>query len=187
MAILKFYKVDSNVQLPKYQTEQSACFDLAYQPYGKKSVSGYNRVNAPVTRNIDSQTGRLVIPGGDRAMVPTGLILDIPEGYSVRVHPRSGLSFKQGIMLANCEGVIDSDYVEELYILVHNTSDVNFVVNVGDRIAQAELVQAIIPSIEETKERPTQKTSRNGGLGSTGISENTPKSRKEKLDKSVEV
>lgn len=168
MTTLGIHKTHPDIVLPKFQTRQSACFDLAYQPHGKQTASGYNRVNKPISRQINA-TGSLVIAPAERMMVPTGLIFDIPEGFSVRVHPRSGLSFKNGIVLANCEGVIDSDYVEELYVLIHNTSDQNFVISVGDRIAQAELVCSVLTTIEEVKERPVQKTDRAGGMGSTGI------------------
>jgi len=116
--------------------------------------------------------GTIAIAPGERMMVPTGLIFDIPEGYSVRIHPRSGISYKNGVVLANCEGVIDSDYVEEIYVLLHNTATVNFVITPGDRIAQAELVKMESYTIEETTERPAQKTDRAGGMGSTGINSN---------------
>jgi dUTP pyrophosphatase len=102
-------------------------------------------------------------------MVPTGLILDIPEGHSVRVHARSGLSLKQGLVLANAEGVIDSDYVEELMVLIWNISDNAINIHTGDRIAQAELIKDETYSIVETAARPGVKTSRVGGMGSTGI------------------
>jgi len=59
--------------------------------------------------------------------VPTGLIFDIPLGFSLRIHPRSGLSYRRGISLSNCEGVIDSDYVEQTFVSVINNSDVTFV------------------------------------------------------------
>jgi dUTP pyrophosphatase len=169
MTTLKFYKTDPKVLLPKFQTEQSACFDLSYQPYGKSMISGVNRMNAPFTRDINLVTGTVKIAPGERAMIPTGMILDIPEGYSVRIHPRSGLAYKSGIVLANCEGVIDSDYVQELFILVHNSADVAFLLTPDDRIAQAELIKVESYTLEETTTLPTQKTDRVGGMGSTGV------------------
>jgi dUTP pyrophosphatase len=112
------------------------------------------------------------IQPGDRIMVPTGLILDIPEGHSVRVHARSGLSLKQGLVLANAEGVIDSDYVEELMVLIWNISDNAIQINTGDRIAQAELIKDAEYEIAVTAIRPVTKTARVGGMGSTGITDN---------------
>ena len=102
-------------------------------------------------------------------MIPTGYILDIPEGYSVRLHPRSGLSLRHGIVLANCEAVIDSDYFDELFLLIQNNSEVSVNIHHGERLAQAELVKCEKYIIEETSVQPTQRTDRVGGLGSTGL------------------
>lgn len=168
MTQLKVYKTHNEVVLPKFGTEQAACFDLAYQPHGKSQYTGYNKYNSVFTRSIQG-SGSLVIMPGDRVMVPTGLIFDIPEGYSVRIHPRSGLSYKQGLVLANLEAVIDSDYVQETFVLLTNLSENLQTINVGDRIAQAELVQQIRYDIVERDTAPGQKTDRVGGLGSTGV------------------
>lgn len=166
MALLKIFKTHPNVTIPRHQTTQSACFDLSYQGHGKSVCSGFTRMNKPVERLMN---GSITISPGDRMMVPTGLILDIPEGYSVRVHARSGLSLKQGLVLANAEGVIDADYTQELMVLVHNISDNAITINNGDRIAQAELVPVIEYTVEETYVRPVIKGNRTGGMGSTGI------------------
>ena len=166
MTKLKIYKTHPFNTLPKKQTEQSACFDLSFQGHGKSKYSGYNSMNKPFTRVMNNL---IVVQPGDRLMVPTGLILDIPKGYSVRVHARSGMSLKQGLVLANAEGVIDSDYIDELMILVHNISANSIEIRTGDRIAQAELIKDCEYSIEETVARPGIKTDRVGGMGSTGV------------------
>jgi len=166
MEKLKIFKVHPNVTLPKHQTKESACFDLSFQMYGRNKVTGYTASNKPITRIINNT---ITVSPGDRIMVPTGLILDIPEGYSVRVHARSGTSLKQGLVLVNAEGVIDSDYTEELMILVHNISTNMMTITNGDRIAQAELVKNVDYVIEETALRPIQKGNRVGGMGSTGL------------------
>jgi dUTP pyrophosphatase len=153
--------------LPKFGTKQAACFDISFQAEGKATYSGYNSFNAPFTRSLSS--GSIRIMPGDRILVPTGLIFDIPEGYSVRIHPRSGLSYKQGLILANLEAVIDSDYIQETFILLTNRSEVDQTINNGDRIAQAELVKKEEYVLWEIMEAPTQKTDRIGGLGSTGV------------------
>jgi len=168
MLNLKIFRTNPEVVLPKFGTEQAACFDLAYQPYGKSDYVGYNAFNATFSRPIQG-AGTLVVMPGDRIMVPTGLIFDIPEGYSVRIHPRSGLSYKQGLVLANLEAVIDSDYVQETFVLLTNLSENPQTINVGDRIAQAELIEQIMYEITETIIAPAQKTDRVGGLGSTGV------------------
>lgn len=164
---LKFYKTHPYVLTPAFLTGQSACFDLSFSSAGKQRYGGYNKQNKEFDRPMSN--GNIVVMSGDRILVPTGLILDIPAGFSVRVHPRSGLSLKQGLVLANCEGVIDSDYVQELFILIHNTSDNGFTIKNGDRIAQGELVERLEYDLEATMDQPGQKTDRVGGMGSTGI------------------
>lgn len=167
MLNLKIYKTNEEVQLPKKGTEQAACFDLSFQAYGKYEYTGYNARNAVFSRRF-GDTGQIIIMPGDRVMVPTGLIFDIPEGYSIRIHPRSGLSFKSGLVLANQEAVIDSDYFHETFVLLTNTSSNSVTIKNGERIAQAEMVWSHPYEIVETKDAPSQKTDRVGGLGSTG-------------------
>jgi len=166
MVSLKLWKIHPEVKLPTHQTTQSACFDLAFSNAGKGSYKGYTSMNKPFTREL---RGKLTIAPGDRVLVPTGIIMDIPEGYSVRLHARSGTSLKQGLVLANAEGVIDSDYVDEVFILVHNISLNYLNINPGDRIAQAELVKNLDYEIVSAVTRPMVKTSRTGGFGSTGV------------------
>jgi len=163
---LKFFKTHIAVPTPQFKTEQSACFDLSFSSAGKTEVKGYNSYNSPIVRPINHN--RFFISPKERFMVPTGLIIDIPEGHSVRIHPRSGNSLKQGLTLVNSEGVIDSDYVEELFILVTNSSDNGYFIHEGDRIAQGELIKSLSYEIEVTYEKPVQKTDRIGGMGSTG-------------------
>lgn len=169
MTKLSIFKMHEAVNIPKQMTEGSACFDIEFNNAGKSDFEGYSANNAKFVRRF-SENGGLFLAPGDRAMVPTGLVLDIPAGYSVRVHARSGLSLKSGLSLANCEGVIDSDYVEELFVLVINNSNNRVVITNQDRIAQLELVQNEPISIAEIKKKPEQKTSRAGGHGSTGVS-----------------
>ena len=166
MTQLKIFRIHPLTKLPAKQTSQSACFDLSFQGYHHNTYEGYSQANKPFKRVMNNQ---IVIQPGDRVSIPTGLILDIPEGYSVRVHARSGLSLKQGLVLANSEGVIDSDYVQEVMVLVHNISQNQLVIKSGDRIAQAELVEDVKYSITESATRPGIKTNRTGGMGSTGV------------------
>lgn len=169
MDTLKIYKLYPTVEIPRHQTTQSACFDISFHGVVGTPIKGFTAMNKPFERNINFQSQTLTISPGDRVMVPTGMILDIPEGYSVRVHARSGLSLKQGLVLANAEGVIDADYVNELMVLLHNISSNHITIKNGDRIAQAELVKSVEYTVSETPVRPLLKTNRTGGMGSTGI------------------
>ena len=87
---------------------------------------------------------------------------------SVRLHSRSGLAYKDGLYLTNCEGIIDFDYVEPVFVMMTNISQSPKSINSGDRICQAELVEMIQYDFKEIKNKPIQKTDRVGGLGSTG-------------------
>lgn len=165
--MLKYYKLQSNAAPPKFATQDSACFDLSACVMGRK-ITFYTMTNESFELGdfIDS----FEIPAEMRVLIPTGLILDIPTGYSVRIHARSGLSWKQGLILANSEGIIDSDYTNELMIMIKNDSLRKITINHGDRIAQGELIKTLDYTIEECYNAPSQKTNRNGGFGSTGVS-----------------
>ena len=169
MNSLKLYREYEAVEIPKFATEGSACFDIKYFPHGKQFIKGFDRRNAPIEREISM--GNILITSGDRLLIPTGLWLDIPEGFSVRIHPRSGLSLKSGLVLANAEGVIDSDYTDELFILMTNYSDNRILINIGDRVAQGELVESVKYDLSLTTVKPTKKTNRDGGFGSTGTND----------------
>lgn len=167
MSKLEIFRTHNSVQLPSFATSQSACFDLAFNSAGKTSYRLYNKNNGHVERPFSN--GRIHIMPGERVLIPTGLIMDIPEGYSVRVHARSGTSLKQGLILVNSEGIIDSDYVDEVFVLITNISDNGLWINSGDRIAQAEMVKQETYEISDKPSKPFPKTTRNGGMGSTGV------------------
>ena len=135
----------SNNALPAYETKNSAGMDLrAYLPEG------------PVT-----------LQPMQRALIPTGLYIEIPEGYEGQVRPRSGLAIKYGITVLNTPGTIDADYRGELKQILINLSDQPFVINNGDRIAQivfARCEQAEMVEVEELSE--TERGA--GGFGHTG-------------------
>ena len=109
----------------------------------------------------------LTIAPGKRALVPTGLVFEIPAGFEVQIRPRSGLAFKNGITCLNTPGTIDSDYRGEVKVLLINLGDEDFVITRGMRIAQmviAPVTQARI--VEVTEASATARGA--GGFGSTG-------------------
>lgn len=166
--IIKMYKLAEDAIIPAFATTNSACFDLcAYLPISS-SVTMYTIHNVSYKINTPPNTTYIDIRPGERALIPTGLILDIPEGYSVRLHIRSSMALKHGISLANATGVIDSDYVDPLYIMVHNISNSIVYINNGDRIAQGELVPQLRYTMSTVQEKPGIKGNRTGGFGSTG-------------------
>lgn len=135
----------SNLPLPKYKTDGSAGMDL--QAF----------ISAP-----------MVIKPLERALVPTGLFMAIPEGYEGQIRGRSGLALNHGITLANGIGTIDSDYRGEIKVILINLGTENFTIKNGDRIAQFivnkyERIEFMeVTSLEETLRGK-------GGFGHTGI------------------
>ncbi len=172
---LGVYKLHPEAFMPQYATEDSACFDIRVcLPVGKREVdmwgkdNGHHRSLAHVDEIRKAREASIVIHPGCRALLPTQLVLDIPKGYSVRLHMRSGLAIKGGLMLSNCEGVIDSDYTLQLMIPVTNTTDIPARVTHGDRICQGEIVEKISTEFVHLADEVKGKTDRSGGFGSTG-------------------
>lgn len=162
---LLFYKSSPHAFAPHWGTEHSACFDLK-ACLTAETVKIFLPSNE--TRFVTCENNKIMIQPGERAMVPTGLIFDIPFGYSVRIHSRSGLALKQGLVMANHEGIVDSDYVDPCFLLVHNTASVVQLISHGDRLAQGEMIPDPQYEVLETPSRPQQKTDRSGGFGHTG-------------------
>ncbi|WP_276906542.1 dUTP diphosphatase [Peptoniphilus duerdenii] len=115
--------------------------------------------------NLDED---LVIKSGEIELVPTGIFVEIPEGYEGQVRARSGLALKYGISLPNGIGTIDSDYRGELKVILINHGKEDFVIKNGDRIAQIVFIKyekaelEIVESLENTERSE-------GGFGSTGV------------------
>ena len=113
-------------------------------------------------------TEDLLIRPGERALVPTGLVLEIPPGCEGQVRPRSGLALRHGIGILNAPGTIDSDYRGEVAVILINLGEAPYAVRRGDRIAQ--LVFARVEAVE-WEETPDLAASNRGagGFGSTGV------------------
>lgn len=111
---------------------------------------------------------KAVIMPGERAAVPTGLSVEIPEGFEIQVRPRSGLAFKKGVTVINSPGTIDSDYRGEIKVLVVNLGNEPVEILPQDRIAQLVLQQVNqIDWVEVEKLSTTERGA--GGFGSTGV------------------
>ena len=166
---LQFYKLFSSVKDPKRATEGSACFDLYSFLPDNSAVSVYITHSEELEiRNRLVQNERVQVNPNERVLIPTGIIFDIPNGYSMRLYPRSGLALKQGLTLANNVGIIDSDYVEPVFAMITNISGTTQYVKHDERVCQAELSKDHLCVLEEISEPPERKTDRDGGFGSTG-------------------
>ena len=164
---LSYYKLDPSVKDPIFATEGSACFDIhAHIPHGTKVkiCDEFGNID-----NINCTDGIFTLEHDWRAMIPTGLVFDIPEGWAVKLYARSGLAFRRGLVLANSVGIIDSDYVDPVFVIVQNTSNRYVTFKNGDRICQGNMDMAYLYNLIEVPDRPGQKTERDGGFGSTGV------------------
>jgi dUTP pyrophosphatase len=134
----------SSHPLPSYQTSQSAGMDL--------------RANNPEP---------IVLKPLMRAIVPTGLFIELPEGYEAQIRPRSGLAAKKGLGLVNSPGTIDADYRGEIGVIVVNLSNEDFTIENGERIAQMVIAKHEVASWQEV-ESLNESDRGSGGFGSTG-------------------
>ena len=118
-------------------------------------------------------TAPVVIAPGERALIPTGFALDVPEGYEVQIRPRSGLALRAGVTLLNSPGTIDSDYRGPVGVIVVNFGSDAFTVNRGDRIAQMVVAPVVRAAFAEVIELAASERGA-GGFGSTGHAAVTP-------------
>ncbi len=102
-----------------------------------------------------------------RLLVPTGLRIELPEGYEAQIRPRSGLAIKHGISLVNTPGTVDADYRGEIKVILVNLSSEDFTVNPGERIAQMVVARHERVEWEEVEEL-AESSRGEGGFGSTG-------------------
>lgn len=136
----------SHHALPEYETPGAAGMDVrAYLPEG------------PVT-----------IRPMERKLIPTGLYTQLPQGYELQIRPRSGLSLKHGLVIANSPGTVDADYRGEIKVILLNLGGEDFVVNDGDRVCQMVIKEYVKVAWEPTEELDRTKRE-DGGFGHTGL------------------
>ncbi|MBY6155610.1 dUTP diphosphatase [Vannielia litorea] len=140
---------DPSLPLPSYETPGAAGADV--------------RANLPE----DLRAEGIVLTPGSRAIVPSGLRVEIPAGFEIQVRPRSGLAAKHGVTLVNTPGTIDSDYRGPLGILMINFGHEPFTITHGDRIAQL-VVAPVVQAAFSAAETLTDTDRGAGGFGSTG-------------------
>lgn len=131
--------------LPAYETPSSAGMDVRAC------------IDSPIT-----------IEPMQRVLVPTGLLVQLPQGYEMQIRPRSGMALKHGITLANSPGTVDADYRGEIGIIVINLSDKPFVINDGERICQMVITRYSHVEWEQV-DRIDETVRGDGGFGHTGV------------------
>jgi dUTP pyrophosphatase len=145
MSVLKVKIVnESDNPTPEYATAGSAGMDI--------------RANLP---------GPLVLKPMERRLIPTGIFIELPEGYEAQIRPRSGLAVKQGITCLNTPGTIDSDYRGEIRVLLINLSQEEQVIQHGERMAQM-VVQKVEKVVWENVDEISHTARSGGGFGHTG-------------------
>lgn len=135
----------SDNPLPEYETSGSAGLDL--RAYLKEPIA---------------------LKPLQRALVPTGLYMELPEGFEAQIRPRSGLALKKGLSVLNSPGTVDSDYRGEIKIIIINLSNETAILNTGERMAQmviSEVERIVLVEVEELNETKRGE----GGFGHTGI------------------
>lgn len=140
---------DENLGLPRYETAGAAGADL--------------RANLALS---DRARGITLAPMA-RAIIPTGLRVEIPEGFEMQIRPRSGLAVKYGLTLANAPGTIDADYRGPLGVILINLGTDDFIVQHGERIAQA-VIAPVVQAQFELGDSLSETARGQGGFGSTG-------------------
>ena len=135
-----------NIDLPAYETAGAAGMDL---------------------RAAVDETHPSILEPGQRLLVPTGLVLEIPDGFEAQIRPRSGLAFKNGVTCLNTPGTIDSDYRGEVKVLLINLGEEPLAITRGMRIAQMVVAPVTRAQIEE-RTHVSETVRGSGGFGSTG-------------------
>ena len=139
---LKIKKLSESAVIPEYKTDGASGMDL-------------------------SSTERVTLMPFERKLVPTGLAIQLEQGFEAQLRPRSGTSIKHGLTLVNCVGTIDSDYTGEIFIPMINLSSTPYTIEIGERVAQmviSSYTSVGIKIVDELDE--TERGS--GGFGSTG-------------------
>lgn len=164
-------KADLQEILPTYGSDKAAAFDLRADLKGRDikvlwECSGYT---------VNGCSGTFSLEPSSRVLIPTGFIFNIPEGFQMNIYSRSGMSWKNGVIVLdapnnnwgtglivlNAPAVIDEDYTDETFVMLYNTSDKPFAIEHGMRIAQAEINPVYRVDMGSLGERK-------GGFGSSG-------------------
>ena len=140
-------------------TRRPGCEDIPLPTRETPGAAGYD-LRAAVEADV-------ALAPGARALIPTGLSIELPEGTEAQVRPRSGLALEFGIVLPNAPGTIDSDYRGEVKVILWNTGEKAFTIRRGDRIAQLVISPVVRAAWEEVTTLETTRRG-SGGFGHTG-------------------
>lgn len=155
--------------MPKRASEKAACYDLSIAVAYGEVYKQYDMTDDNYETVTAGDGKEIRIDPYSRILIPLGVKLDIPEGYAVKLHIRSGMAAKYGLTLANDTGIIDQDYRGELLAIVENNTNTRYYFDNGTRIVQMEIFKPEILELEALTEYDSKKSERGeGGFGSTG-------------------
>jgi dUTP pyrophosphatase len=156
--VLKFYQKEKQMRIKE--------FDLKIKKLSESAVIPEYKTDGASGMDLSS-TERVTLMPFERKLVPTGLAIQLEQGFEAQLRPRSGTSIKHGLTLVNCVGTIDSDYTGEIFIPMINLSSTPYTIEIGERVAQmvvARYTSVGVKIVDELDE--TERGS--GGFGSTG-------------------
>lgn len=162
---VKFKKLHPDVELPQYKTDEAAGFDIKAMSFQKLYDASHQE--GPIENFHLKMPESIQLLPHSRVLVGCGFAIALPRGYELQVRSRSGLALKEGIVVLNAPGTIDSDYRGEVGAIICNTSMFAVTITLGDRIAQCVLKRHEVAAFEEVDELPISIRGE-GGYGSTG-------------------
>lgn len=166
MTVQKLYleAVTDTAKLPVQATEYSAGLDICADFTGR-TIQVKGEFDSFETTKLDNE---FVLPPHSRALIPTGWKMQCALDHCIKLYPRSGNAWKHGIRLANGTGIVDADFPNEVMAILHNTTDLPFVIEQGERIAQICVERVTPVDIQVVTELPPLTSIRNGGFGHSG-------------------
>lgn len=168
MEIVKVINKSKN-KLPQYETSGAAGLDVRAdfsRLTPENPIKAFGNCQF-IFKTEQNHTSYLILDPGCRALIPTGLFVAIPEGYEIRVQPRSGLALKKGLTVLNTPGCVDSDYRNEVGVILINQGLDPVIIEDGERVAQ--FILSKVEQIKWEEVDTLDSTDRLGGFGSTGL------------------
>jgi dUTP pyrophosphatase len=159
MYTIKIKRKSTEILLPKYETVGASGMDIRAYKYS---------LPEQLDKETDFPEDGFVLKPHERVLVRTGLNIQIPKDTEIQVRPRSGLALKYGITLANAVGTLDEDYRGDIGVILLNTSNKDFIIKKGDRIAQIILMPVLKFEWDVVKDLSETKRGE-GGFNSTGV------------------
>jgi len=157
-----------DVAIPKYETSGSAGMDLRANLTDEVLLSLINKGYRRLDDVVNPERRSFYLNPHDRVLIPTGIYLEMPKGIEAQIRPRSGNAIKRGLTVLNSPGTIDSDYRDEVGVILYNADPKNYAI-IEDKERIAQMVFAKVESVILVSSLELNSTDRKGGFGHTGI------------------